>query len=165
LSAYTRLSNYHPDNDTYRQHRDKIFNSFLRLKTDTDPWFANIDNGYYWAEEQPLDDDPPHTLNGFIYGVFGLYEYWLASRSEPSRTILEAALTTLLDNKERFRARDEVSYYDLRMKGQFDHYHAVHIRQFRKLALITGEIEFHKFADRLVRDAPRLAPYSPEPKN
>lgn len=30
---------------------------------------------YYWAEEQPLADDPPHTLNGFIYGVFGLYEY------------------------------------------------------------------------------------------
>lgn len=165
LSAYTRLSNYHSENDTYRKHRDKIFNSFLRLKADADPWFATIDDGYYWAEEQPLDDGPPHTLNGFIYSVFGLYECWLATRSAASRRVLEAALTTVLENKELFRVPDYVSYYDLRIQVQFDHYHSVHIRQFRKLALMTGEQEFHRFADKLVRDAPRLNPYSPEPKN
>ncbi len=164
LSAYSRLASYHPDNNTYRIHRDKIFNSFFRLKRNADPWFATIDGGYYWAEEQPLVDNPPHTLNGFIYGVFGLYEYWLATKSKESRKILEASLTTLLDQKEQFRVPGEVSYYDLRMKGQFEHYHTVHIRQFRKLALLSQEDEFHQFADKLVRDAPRFTPHSAEPK-
>jgi len=163
LSAYTRLSNYHPDNDLYETHRDQIFNSFLRLNSNSDPWIATIDDGYYWAEEHPLSDKPPHTLNGFIYGIFGLYEYWLETKSKKSRDLLESALTTILDNKERFRVNGEVSYYDLRMKGQFEHYHTVHIRQFRKLAIMTGEEDFHIFADGLVRDAPQLAPHSPEP--
>lgn len=154
LSAYLRLYEA-SGNKRYRRTADAIYESFRRLKRSTEPWIAMVDDDQYlWFEEYP-HDPPTHVLNGFLTGVWGLYEYWLLTKTEESRALLEAAITTVKHYLEEFRVPGEVSWYALNhgYRGN-EFYHAMHILQLRKLHQITGEPYFKKMAQRFNDDNP-----------
>lgn len=157
LSAYLRLHET-TGNKRYRRTADAIYESFRRLKRFTDgPWIAMVDDAYLWFEEYP-HDPPTHVLNGFLTGVWGLYEYWLLTKTDESRALLEAAITTVKHYLEEFRVPGEVSWYALNhgYRGN-EFYHAMHILQLRKLHRITGETYFKKMAQKFDEDHPEKA--------
>ena len=167
LSAYTYLHEVTGE-AAYKETADRIFRSFTTLTRHTDgPWTSMVDDGYYWIEEYPADP-PTHVLNGYCVGLWGVYDYWLHTRSETSRAVLEASLTTLEDHLEKFRVPGEVSYYGLDSykyweKGDEtykeayrgnDFYHGVHIAQIRKLHRISNEEYFRTMMQRFEEDNP-----------
>lgn len=155
LSAYLRLHKASTDK-RYRRIADTVYESFRRLKRSTDgPWVAMVDDdNYLWFEEYP-HDPPTHVLNGFLTGVWGVYEYWLLRKTDESRALLEAAITTVKHYLEEFRVPGEVSWYALNhgYRGNA-FYHAMHILQLRKLHQITGETYFKKMARKFDADNP-----------
>jgi hypothetical protein len=157
LSAYIRL--YRASGDKrYRKIADSVYESFKQLKRETDPWIAMVDNdNYLWFEEYP-HNPPTHVLNGFITGIFGLYEYWLRTKTDESRALLEASITTVQHYLDEFRVPGEVSWYALNhgYRGN-EFYHAMHILQLRKLYLITNETYFKKMEKKFNKDNPEQA--------
>lgn len=147
LSAFSRLAEL-TDSVRYRNIADGVFKSFLHLRQDgevVDPWVVTVDNeGYYWIEEYP-EYPAAHTLNGKIFAIWGLYEYYQLTESTLVNDITKAAITTVLKHIDEFRVPGGVSYYCLGHKVQSGSYHMTHIRQLRKLHDITEIGEFSKY--------------------
>ena len=147
LSAFSRLATITGGN-LYREVADLVFTSFTNLRGTNqvvDPWTVTTDeNRHYWIEEYP-EDPPAHTLNGKIFAIWGLYEYYQLTDLEEAKYICEAAITTVAENIGRFRVPNEMSYYCLSHDVQDAGYHMTHINQLKKLHELTGIEEFSEY--------------------
>ncbi|QLG28808.1 hypothetical protein HUG10_15225 [Halorarum halophilum] len=147
LSSFTRLYRQTGD-ERYSDLADRTFASLVPSggSERSKPWVSLIEDGHYWIEEYP-SEVPAHTLNGKMFGIYGLYEYWCHSGREDVETWLLAALTTISDRIEEFRVPGGLSYYCLEHEGQIDKYHSIHIGQLEALYDMTGHDRFHEVAE------------------
>ena len=97
---------------------------------------------------QPYD----HTLNGFMFAIFGLYDYYELTKSDTVKDILRATLTTIKYNIYDYRVEDDISYYCLRHNIQDPFYHKIHIAQLKYLTNITGDSYFSAIGEILKND-------------
>jgi hypothetical protein len=129
------------------------FSAFLVKGPRKGPWITDVDHGYLWFEEWPkptLD----HTINGFGYATFGVYEYWRVFGDDRARRLFCGAATTLLRAFPQFRKPGWVSRYCLLHKVGNRKYHLTHRSQFLKLYTLTGDARFARDADLLRQDFP-----------
>jgi len=110
--------------------------------------FRNI-----WIEEY-LVDPPTHILNGFIWALWGVFDYWLVTQDAAVRQLFNRAATTVLVNLGHY----DTGYWSLyeqpgtRLKMlSSPFYHRLHIIQLRTMAFLTGSLLFTKVADRWER--------------
>lgn len=136
-------------NEEYLQAAEKAFNSFLV----TVPEGGVIDrdkDGNLWIEEY-IVASPTHVLNGFIWALWGVYDYYLLKKSETAKGIIDLALETLLRNLPRYDT-GYWSLYDLSSSKlkmiASPFYHQLHIVQLRIMFNLTKEAGFAQFADR-----------------
>jgi hypothetical protein len=159
LSLYCRL--YEVTNEIhYLEVSHKIFNSFTRLKGEgNNPWVSCVDkNGNLWLEEYPRDL-PCFTLNGKVFAIYGIYDYYRVTKDKYAEKILIASITTIRDNIHRFRNENDVSWYCLKhnnFHGQYTRYHKIHIDQLSMLYEITGDTYFKKMADKFENDTENM---------
>jgi len=137
---------------TWLDHAHHVFKSFQRLHGDAEPWTVFVDTqGCYWIEEYPVWE-PSMTLNGFIYAVYGLYEYYLLTGSEQAEDVLQASLSTIKNYIPVFRRPGGPSFYGLRFGHYSAQYHMIHISQLKYLYKVTGDSYFLDWADTLYLD-------------
>jgi heparosan-N-sulfate-glucuronate 5-epimerase len=127
----------------------RAFAAFLIPVTEGGVSFTDA-NGDIWFEEY-IVSPPTHILNGFIWSLWGVYDYYLGSREEGAQSMFQAALKTLLNNLNRY----DLGYWSLyeqsgtRMKMVASpYYHQLHIVQLRIMQALTGEEKFGAVADR-----------------
>ncbi|MBC8190855.1 MAG: hypothetical protein ISR87_04660 [Candidatus Marinimicrobia bacterium] len=138
LSALSLL--YRTTGDVkYLDYAEPVFKSFTKLKSNNDPWIVYIDSAdNLWIEEYPFDD-PTNVLNGFIFGIFGLYDYYLCDQqNELRKFILNATITTIENNIQRYRREDSYSYYCLGHRYAAESYHHIHADQLATLSMIAN---------------------------
>jgi len=149
LTLFSRLYNETGD-ETYLEWAEKTFDSLKLLKTE-DPaenWVAYIDEeNFYWIEEYTVESKPVHVLNGFIFAIFGIYDYYLVTNDPKAKKLLNASITTIEHYIEEYQNPSAVSFYDLRYKPKNPFYHGVHVNQLNLLSKITGELYFKEMAD------------------
>lgn len=152
LSVFTRLyriTHDPADLDTAK----RLFKSFQRSGPSARPWVSRVSEYHYlWIEEYPRNDREDRVLNGFMYAMFGLYDYWKLVRDEASRHVLEGTLTTLKTQIWRYRVPGRISYYCLGHHTRIAKYHLVHIEQLRYLAKMSGDPFFARVADQFESD-------------
>ena len=145
LQLFVRLYNETGDR-RYLMVADEIFASFSIFRGQSDVWVVAVDSlEYFWIEEYPMEE-LNHTLNGFIYAVYGIYEYYLLTGNNDARNILLASFTTLKQYIPDFRCPGGYSYYCLKHRAQSRKYHLVHIDQLHKLYLMTGDEFFEEMS-------------------
>jgi len=145
--------------DKHLENANKTFKTLtiLREEKKTAPWLAYIDDrGYFWIEEYPMENQPSNVLNGFIAAIFGLYDYYQATKN--GDFLLNQSLQTIEHYLPKFRNPGNISFYDLKYKNKFDAYHETHINQLIKLHKITNEPYFKTMADLFRRDIQREKP-------
>lgn len=132
---------------------DQVFETFTLYRRPGRKYaVSHIDEyGFYWIDEYPMFP-PRRVLNGFIYGLYGMIDYYHVTKSDIALKHIQAALTTLETYSAFWRSPGRISHYSLMDKSQNEHYHGVHIRQFETLAVVTGDTYFKKFADKLKQD-------------
>jgi hypothetical protein len=138
----------------YRDIAASLFATFLRPPLRNEPWIVFVNRmGYLWFEEYAKH---PATcvLNGHITALFGLYNYYLITRSGDALKLIKGGLATVLHYFPIFRVPGEISYYSLRVPYQSAHYHPHVVAQMRMLAAITQDATFSHFADELTADYP-----------
>jgi heparosan-N-sulfate-glucuronate 5-epimerase len=103
-----------------------------------------------WIEEY-LVDPPTHILNGFMWALWGVFDFALARADCAAEQIFNRGVATLLHNLPRF----DTGYWSLyeqsgtRLKMLASpFYHRLHIVQLRVMANLTGDARFADFADR-----------------
>jgi heparosan-N-sulfate-glucuronate 5-epimerase len=138
----------------YLAAAERAFGSFLKSTDEGGVMFAD-ERGDVWIEEY-IVSPPTHILNGFIWALWGVHDYFLATRSPVAQTLFAKCLQTLRRNLDRydlgFWSLYEQSGTRLPMVAS-SFYHQLHIVQLRVLARLTGEELFSSNADRWERYA------------
>jgi len=107
-------------------------------------------SGDLWFEEY-IVSPPTHILNGFIWAIWGIHDYFLGTRDAVARDLYSRAVRTLLHNLEcydlGFWSLYEQSGTRLPMAAS-RFYHRLHVVQLRIMHRLTGENVFAQTADR-----------------
>lgn len=137
---------------SYLEYAHQVFKSFLRPRDAGTPWTVFIDSrGCYWIEEYPVWP-PSKTLNGFIYALYGVYDYYQLTKNERARDVLNAGFSTVRNYIPFYRRVGKPSFYGLRFGHFAWDYHLRHIKQLRQLEKMTGDPFFGIWADTLEAD-------------
>ncbi|MCL5407054.1 MAG: D-glucuronyl C5-epimerase family protein [Patescibacteria group bacterium] len=153
LSLFTRLYKVTGKKE-YQEAAKKTFQSFLYPRGENQPWTVFVDdNGFYWIEEYAgKGEDPVQVLNGYIFGLYGVYDYYLLNKDPASKEVLEKSLATLRHYLPEFRSPGNISFYDLKYKRRSESYHKTHIAQLKMLYKMTGDDYFKTMADNFYND-------------
>jgi hypothetical protein len=106
--------------------------------------------GHTWIEEY-LVNPPSHILNGFIWALWGVYDYARWSRRRAAERLWDRCVETLENRLGDFQV-DWWSLYEAPHRGRrmlaSVYYHQLHITQLRVLFRLTGRPVFRDTADR-----------------
>lgn len=159
LSLFSRLAEERPDEVRWGDAADQTWASFEQKYSTTQPWSTIVDDGNLWFEEYAGDQPPLLVLNGHIFAIYGLYDYFsLRSENATVAEYFDGASTTVLAIMPLIREAGETSYYCVQADycrsdlWQNDKYHGIHQTQLRMLGEMTGETEFGEWADTLQAD-------------
>jgi hypothetical protein len=145
---------YELSGDTrYREAAHQAFRS-LRLTTREGGVVAVDDDGSTWIEEYVVTPSS-HILNGFLWALWGVWDYSLATGDEMASRLWARGVDTLKKNLHRFDT-GYWSLYDLSRPGPMrmlasPFYHRLHIVQLRVTARMTELGMFSDYADRWER--------------
>jgi hypothetical protein len=127
-------------NKKYLDTATGLFRS-LYINTD-DTWTFMIDQkGYYWLEEYP-NEDFCHVLNGFMFGLWGLWDYYVITGDEFALNLFQAGIKTILDNISFWNVEGQNMSMYCRHQIAGDAYHSIHITELQKYADFFGIPEF-----------------------
>jgi hypothetical protein len=103
-----------------------------------------------WIEEY-LVDPPTHILNGFLWALWGVFDYQLARGDAAARGLFERGVKTLIHNLAKY----DTGYWSLyEQSGTWlkmiasPFYHRLHIVQLHVMTRITGRGVFDEVAER-----------------
>ena len=103
-----------------------------------------------WLEEA-IVDPPTHILNGFMWALWGVYDYILLTGDPEARSLYERCVHTLSHNLHRFDlgfwSLYELSGTRLKMVAS-PFYHRLHVVQLQVMHRLTGEPVFQQYAQR-----------------
>jgi heparosan-N-sulfate-glucuronate 5-epimerase len=136
-------------NEKYQLAAERAFIALTRPIAQGGVLFEDEDKNL-WIEEY-LVDPPTHILNGFMWALWGVFDFWLASADARAKQIFDRGIGTLLHNIARF----DTGYWSLyersgtRLKMLASpFYHRLHVVQLRVMANLTGDARFAEVADR-----------------
>jgi hypothetical protein len=144
------LRSYRETGDgSYLAAAQRAFLSFTKSTAEGGVTYTDGD-GDLWIEEY-IVSPPTHILNGFMWAVWGVYDYFLATGDAFARTLFEASIRTLLSNIGRYdlgfwSLYEQSGTYLPMVAGPF--YHQLHIVQLRVMHFLTGENLFLRYAER-----------------
>ncbi len=143
----------HTEDEKYQRAAEKAFVALTRPIAEGGVLFedASKDNEKnLWIEEY-LVDPPTHILNGFMWALWGVFDFWLARADASAKGIFDRWVETLVRNLARF----DTGYWSLyeqsgtRLKMLASpFYHQLHIVQLRVMSKLTGDARFAAVAER-----------------
>lgn len=138
----------HGGNDKYLKAAEQAFVSLTKPISEGGVLFED-DEQNLWIEEY-LVDPPTHILNGFMWALWGVFDFWRVSGCDSAREIFDRGVATLLHNLPRF----DTGYWSLyeqsgtRLKMLASpFYHRLHVVQLRVMENLTGNPAFANIAN------------------
>lgn len=144
LSLYLRAFQMYKD-EHYLKTAKLIFNSFQYDYEEGG--FKRIDeHGCLWFEEYPTST-PSYVLNGYIYSILGIYDYYRVTKDEKALKIWNDCLHTLKTNLHKY----DVWYWSVydQLKEQLASYYYqknVHVPLMQIMYQLTGDEMYNHYA-------------------
>ncbi|MEO0129218.1 MAG: D-glucuronyl C5-epimerase family protein [candidate division WOR-3 bacterium] len=136
-------------NDRYLNTAKLAFESFLKT-TKAGGVIYTGDNNYTWIEEY-IVEPPTHILNGCIWALWGVYDYYLLTKDTFARNVFEKVTESLKNNLQKydtgFWSLYEISNTKMKMLAS-PFYHHLHICQLNVMYKLTKERVFQDYAIR-----------------
>jgi heparosan-N-sulfate-glucuronate 5-epimerase len=137
------------EDSKFRTAAESVFRS-LTLTTPEGGVLYKDDEGNQWIEEY-LVDPPTHILNGFIWALWGIYDYHLLTGDPEASSLFKSLLGTITRHLGRYDA-GFWSFYELtpqRIKSLASpFYHRLHIVQLEIMHLMTDDEIFLFYANK-----------------
>ncbi len=155
LGAFSRLARV-TGSKQHREFADALFASFNRANDARAPWTPVVDaDNALWFEEYPEKTGGScRALNGHIFAVYGLYDYWQLTQSRLARDYVIGGMSAVSAHITAFRNPSWISHYCLTHKVTSPSYHKVHVGQLYQLFTYTGSSAFAQEADQFIADYP-----------
>ena len=141
------------DDERYLRAAERAFVALTRPIAEGGVLFEDVSENEeknLWIEEY-LVDPPTHILNGFMWALWGVFDFWLARADISAKEIFDRGAETLIRNLGRF----DTGYWSLyeqsgtRLKMLASpFYHRLHVVQLRVMAKLTGDVRFVSAAER-----------------
>jgi hypothetical protein len=136
----------------YMEAADEAFQSLVTLIQDGGVQYHDK-QGNVWLEEY-IVAPPSHILNGFIWALWGVYDYWIMTQDSEARKLYDDCIETLKINLSRydlgFWSLYELS--DLVIKDiASSFYHSLHIVQLDIMYRLTKEAIFQDYMKKWIR--------------
>ena len=132
--------------EKYLEAAKKAFESFKYELVDGGVTYTDSD-GYIWFEET-IVYPPTHILNGFMWALWGIYDYYLLTKDNSAKELFDKAVVTLNDNLKKF----DLGFWSLyeqsgtRLQMIASHfYHSLHVVQLMVTYKLTQNEVFLKF--------------------
>lgn len=136
-------------NGDYLDAAERAFTSFL-LPVDQGGVQYLDHEGDLWLEEY-ITSEPTHILNGFMWSLWGVYDYYLATSDVQAHELFYRCAQTLVRNLDRYDlgywSLYELSRTRLKMVAS-PFYHRLHAVQLRVTSRLTGVSRLARAADR-----------------
>jgi heparosan-N-sulfate-glucuronate 5-epimerase len=139
----------HTEAEKYQRAAEKAFVALKRPIAEGGVLFEDEEK-HLWIEEY-LVNPPTHILNGFMWALWGVFDFWLACADASAKGIFDRGVETLIHNVKRF----DTGYWSLyeqsgtRLKMLASpFYHQLHILQLRVMAKLAGDARFAVVAER-----------------
>jgi len=133
---------YHASDDEKYLHAAELF--FHTMYTNNDQlWCFGIDDeDYLWYEEYP-NEDFCHVLNGKLFGMWGLWNYYCITEDEFALALFQGGLASVFDNYPiwNFVGSDGSRY--CKHENSCSNYHPIHLDELRKYRDFFGIEEFN----------------------
>lgn len=117
----------------------KVYQSFLVDVKDGGVTFTDEKNNK-WIEEYIMKKNPTHILNGFIWGLWGIYDYWLLTKNKDVKKLFQQYVKTIEQNIKDYDigywSLYELSKLPIKMRASI-FYHKLHIVQLNVLFKMT----------------------------
>lgn len=143
----------------WRAAADHTWKSLTLPRSTTEPWARLVENKVLWTEEYAGRNGalPMKVLNGHIFALFGVYDYWKLTKSPEVQRYLDGAAESVLTVMPKIRVRGGVSYYCWQPgcfvpRWQHKTYHPIHSWQLDTLARLTDDQRFATWAATLRAD-------------
>ncbi|NEN04581.1 hypothetical protein G3T36_01720 [Diaminobutyricibacter tongyongensis] len=170
LSLFVRLAEATSD-PAWDDAATHTATSFTQQHSTTAPWASlEIDHHLYF-EEYAGNQPPLLVLNGHIFAIFGLYDYWRHTGDATAAALIDGGATTVLERMlPAVRVESGVSYYCVQADycqsplWQNQHYHPIVSWQMDTLASITGDARYTTWAQQLRDDWSPIVPFSLAPR-
>ena len=140
----------HTGDEKYLRCAEKAFQFFKYSITEGGAKVVDK-NGYEWHEEYP-HSPPLYVLNGFIYMLFGVLDFYRVTSSVEANRLVHSIYKTLINNIGRYDA-GYWSYYDLEHRELVSVYYQrnIHSVQLQILYQLTGEKKYQRLADKWLK--------------
>jgi len=137
-------------NQKYLESAKKVYQSFLIDTSKGGVSFTDKDNNI-WIEEYIMKKSPTHILNGFIWGLWGIYDYWLLTNDISAKNLFDRYVKTISMNIDKYDigywSLYELSNLKIKMRASF-FYHNLHIVQLQILFNMTGVEDFKNVSEK-----------------
>ena len=148
LSVLCRAYNITSDNK-YLDSIEKVYQSFLIDVKNGGVTFTDK-KGDIWIEEYIIKNNPTHILNGFIWGLWGIYDYWLLTKNQNIKKLFDKYTNTIKQNIDQYDIEYwslyELSNLKIKMRSSI-FYHKLHIVQLKILFKMTNNEKFENISD------------------
>ena len=138
------------NDERYLECASKAFNAFRRT-IDEPGGVTYVDpKGHVWFEEL-IFDPPTHVLNGFIWALFGVHDYFLATRDDEALRLFDEAVRTLERNLQRYDMGFWSTYHLYPTRPRMiasPYYQRLHVVQCEAMYRLTGKQVFRTYAER-----------------
>lgn len=142
------------NNDIYLRAARDAFISMTIAMREGGVQFIDEENNV-WLEEY-LINPPTHILNGFLWALWGVWDFYLLTGDGEAKIIFEKCVATLKKNLPRYDF-GFWSLYDLSRQAlpmvASHFYHSLHIVQLRATFLISGDSIFDEYSNKFARYA------------
>lgn len=133
--------------EKYLKTAEKALGSFAVLDKDGGVRYIDNDGSVFYLEYACDTEPPARVLNGFIFSLLGLHDYYLTTGNRKALNFFEEGLSTL---KTRLLDYDTGKWttYDLLGTKASEDYHRLHSKLLYELYFITGDQFFLKTAEK-----------------
>lgn len=147
ISALVRAYDLAKD-DKYLTAAEYALRTFITKIEDGGVLSIDDDDNDYWYEEYACPyAKPSGVLNGFIFALLGIHDFYLLTKDDLSRQLFERGISTLNHHLQDFGTNCpfKLTYYDRQKHITTFGYHRIHIKQMEILHQITRKDIFRKY--------------------
>jgi hypothetical protein len=114
-------------------------------------------SGWWYEEIADKNLHTPRILDGHIFAITGVHEYWLVTKDDSAAYIIQKGIQALKHELPGYDIGNGWSYYDVYHKVSDKKYHRLLTSQMKQVWEITNDNFFHQFYNKW--NAPLTKPY------
>ena len=126
---------------------EKCLRSFFVEVKDGGVTYKTSTSAWWYEEYADEQGKRPRVLNGMIYAVMGLHEYYQRTGAEEAKLLFDQGVLAVKNNLPDYDSGDW-SYYDALGNLATESYHRLHVRQLSLLYDFTKEPIFETYHDK-----------------